>query len=70
MRGCVDTGEIGYSPRSVRIPETGVGRYPPVVALPLRPSPSQSTVSQYGWGSTPCGSVPTREIIVIVLTFL
>ena len=27
-----------------------MGLYPPVVALPLCPSPSQSVVSQYGWG--------------------
>ena len=52
---CRPAGEIGYRPRFVRISSTGMGLYPPVVALPLCPSPSQSAVSQHGWGSTPCG---------------
>ena len=47
-----------------------MGLYPPVVAMPLCPSPSQSAVSQYGWGSTPCGAVSTRVVIVIVPAFL
>ena len=43
--------------------------YPPMVALPICPSPSQSAVSEYGWGSTSCGVVSTREVIVIVHVF-
>ena len=71
MRGCVDPREeIGHRPRFVSISETGMGLYPPVVALPLCPSPIQSAASQYGWGSTPCGAVSTREVIVIVPAFL
>ena len=41
-----------------------------MVALPLCSSPSQSAVSEYGWGSTSCGVVSTREVIVIVPAFL
>ena len=44
--------------------------YPPEVVLPLCPNPSQSAVSQYSWGSTPCGAVSTRDVIVIVPAFL
>ena len=50
MRGCADPGVIGFCPPLVRISETGMGLYPPVVALPLCASPSQSGVSQHGWG--------------------
>ena len=38
-----------------------------MVALPLCPSPSQSAVSKYVWGSTSCGVVSTREVIVLLL---
>ena len=44
--------------------------YPPVVALPSCPSPSQSAVGEYGWSSTSCGVVSTREVIVVVPAFL
>ena len=63
MRGCVDLRE-----KAVNVP--GLSEYPSEVALPLSPSPSQSAVGQYGWGSTPCGAVSIREVIVIVPAFL
>ena len=65
VRGCVDPRE-----KSVIVP--GLSGFlkraqdsSPMVALPLCPSPSQSAVSGYGWGSTSCGVVSTREVIVV-----
>ena len=43
--------------------------FPPMVALPLCPSPSQSSIIEYGWGSKSCGVVSTREVILIVPAF-
>ena len=44
--------------------------YLPMVVLPLCPSPSQSAVSEYSWGSTSCGVVSTRQVVIIVPAFL
>ena len=41
-----------------------------MVALPLCPSPRESAVSEYGWGSTLCGVVSTGEVILIVAAIL
>lgn len=43
-----------------------MGLYPPVVPLPLCPSPSQLRLSKYGWVSTPWRVVPTRESSVFL----
>ena len=50
----------------VRIHDAGTGRYPPRVALALRSPGWGIASSQWGWGSTPCGDLPTRGIASFV----